>query len=76
MCVLFSGVISVHAIDAPTNILANSITENNIELSWDSVDNALGYHIYYSTSTPVDKLSAEKEEYIQETSFNISELNP
>jgi hypothetical protein len=75
-CALLSSVFSVYAIEAPMNILANNISENNIELAWDNVEDALGYHVYYSTTTPVDKLTAEKKEYIQETSFNISELNP
>lgn len=76
LCGILFSTIYTYAIEAPINIVANNITENNIELAWDSVENALGYHIYYSTSTPVDKLTAEKQEYIQETTFNISELSP
>ena len=74
-CVMFTSYMSVFAIDTPMNITANNITETSIDLSWDTVEDALGYNVYYSETTPVDKLTAENREYLSENSINISELN-
>jgi len=67
--------ISAFAIDSPLNIVADDITENSLRLSWDSVDDALGYQIYFSNSSPVEKSTAEKTDYIDGLEHVIDNLS-
>ncbi|HAN10020.1 MAG TPA: chitinase [Clostridiales bacterium] len=38
---------------APTNLIAGSITKDEIDLQWDSVVNATGYRVYGATSSDI-----------------------
>jgi hypothetical protein len=62
--VLLLSISSVFAIDAPINLQASNISETSLTLSWDIVDTAFGYHIYYSDIQGVEILSAQKMEYV------------
>jgi hypothetical protein len=62
--VLFLSISSTFAIEAPVNLEASDINETSLTLSWDIVDSAFGYHIYYSETQGVEILSAQKKEYV------------
>ena len=72
--VLFVSITSVFAIDAPVNIQAENIDETSITLSWNIVDTAFGYHIYYSDVQDVEILTAQKKEYVTDVKNEITQI--
>lgn len=66
---------SVFAINSPINIVASNISESSWLLSWDASEDALGYNIYYSTTSPIELLTAEKKEYINNSEVMLDNLS-
>ncbi len=62
------------AIDAPTNIVSTSVTQNSLSLTWDTVDWALYYNVYYSDTKGIDILTAETISYESENSIEVTDL--
>lgn len=74
---LFVAVLAVSntfAIDAPTNVVSTSSTQNSLTLNWDTVEWALYYNVYYSDTKGIDILTAETISYEPENSIEITDL--
>ncbi len=74
--IFLHSAISAFALNTPVNINATNITSNSLSLSWDNVEDAFGYHVYFSTNPSVEILTAEKREYITEMPLVINDLLP
>ncbi len=66
---------SAFAINAPINILVSNITDTSWLISWDEPEDALGYDIYYSTTSPIELLTAEKREYVNGLEVTLDNLS-
>lgn len=74
---LFVAILAVSpafAIDAPTNVVSTNATQNSLTLSWDAVEGALYYNIYYSENKGIDILTAQSLNYESENTIEIADL--
>lgn len=74
---LFVAILAVSntfAINAPTNVVSTSATQNSLSLTWDTVEWALYYNVYYSDTKGIDILTAETISYESENSIEITDL--
>lgn len=68
---------SVFALEAPENLSSTYIDDTKAVLNWDSVENSIGYYIYYGTSTGVDGgYETEWVDLITETNYELNTLSP
>jgi len=69
---LWVSFLNTFAIDAPMNLKIDSISDNTVNLSWDSVDNAYMYYVsYWKTSWwPYDS----QTDFIDTTNISIDSL--
>lgn len=65
---------SVFAIDAPINVVSTNTTSDSISLSWDVVDWALYYNVYYGEEPGIDILTANSLSYEPENSIELTDL--
>lgn len=75
---LFVAILAISpafAIDAPTNVVSTSATQDSLTLSWDAVEWALYYNIYYGENKGIDILTAESLNYESENTIEISGLS-
>ncbi len=73
----FLFVSTTYAIDAPTNLKVVNSTETQIDLSWDQVDGAEAYFMYYSLTEPSDTgYDLQWPDFINGTTVSITELKP
>lgn len=70
------AVSSAFAIEAPTNVVSTSATQDSLSLSWDPVEWALYYNIYYGENKGIDILTAQSLNYESESTIEITGLNP
>ena len=61
--IFLSTTFATFALEAPVNISANEITNTSMSISWDSVQDAAGYHVYFSEDPSVEILTAQKREF-------------
>lgn len=68
---------TAYAIDAPTNLKVVNSTETQIDLSWDQVDGAEAYFMYYSLTEPTDTgYDLQWPDFISGTTVSITDLKP
>ncbi len=75
---LFLGFMQISsASDAPVNLYLESRSDSQIEVSWDPVEGALGYYIYYGQSSWQDGLyDVEGIELIETAEYTLWDLQP
>ena len=73
--ILFSFVLESFAIDAPTNLKADSSNNSSVNLSWSTVDEALFYYVYYSKQSWLEIGYDLYTDVIESNSTVISDLD-
>lgn len=68
--------LGVFALEIPTNISTSNITETSVSISWDELENAAGYHLYFSDTPSVEILTAEKREFTTNIPLILEDLDP
>lgn len=70
------SITSVFAIEAPTSLVITENSESSVLVSWDAVDGASGYDVYYSTVSPIDidDPATQKRLFIPESSVLVDGL--
>jgi hypothetical protein len=68
-----STVAGVFAIEAPASLSINQDTDTSVIVSWEAIEEASGYELYYSTVSPVDVNDGltQKRLFIPETSITV-----
>lgn len=61
-------------LESPVNIRELNSWTWSMKITWDSIETALGYHLYYSTNPNIDISTANKLEYIPEIFVDINNL--
>ncbi len=59
------------AIDAPVNFKLDSKTENSVSLSWDNVDSAYAYYVYFKKQSDAKMVSTD---LVETNSLEVSSL--
>jgi len=72
----FAFTFSSFALNAPLNLKIDTADFNSVTLSWDKVDGALMYDVYYWTSSSADKTYDNQTDLIENTSTRIENLTP
>ena len=67
----YSNKVSATPLSAPANLTVKTIGDNQVDLSWDKVENSQAYKLYYSDT---DDLSKNSKDDIQATSTSITKL--
>lgn len=70
----FILVIQSFAVEGPTNLKLDSSNENSVNISWDTVENAFMYYVYYDKKSWLDSWYDMQTEFIEANNIEISEL--
>lgn len=74
LILLFALTIESFAIDSPVNLNIDSTTNNSVNLSWDSNEEAFMYYVYYSKKSGADTWYDMQTDFIEYNSLEISDL--
>lgn len=74
--IFLSSAFAAFALETPTNISATDVTDTSISLWWDEVQEAAGYHVYFSENPSVEILTAQKREFNTVIPLVLTDLNP
>ncbi len=65
------------ALSWPSNLSLEKATDTSLKITWDEVDDSLGYYIYYSEESSTDwTYENEWTDLIDDTSYKIEWLTP
>jgi LPXTG-motif cell wall-anchored protein len=70
----FALIIQSFAIDAPTSVAVDNTNDTSVVVTWDSVENAIMYYVYYSKQSWVDSDYENSTDLVDWTSIEINEL--
>lgn len=70
----FALIIQSFAIDAPSNAAVESINETSVVVTWEPVENAIMYYVYYSKTSWIDGDYENSTDLVDWTSVEIKEL--
>jgi len=70
----FSFLYQWFAIEAPTGVVVENKTSTSISLSWDAIEEALGYMIYYWTESWIENGYNKPSEAVDTNSFVLENL--
>lgn len=70
------SITSVFAIEAPTSLVITENSQSSVSISWNDVEGASGYDVYYSTVSPIniDDPATQKRLFIPESSVLVDGL--
>jgi len=70
----FSIVFQSFAIDSPNNLKLDSVNDNSINVSWDSVSEAIMYYVYFSENSWIENGYTNQTDLIEATSAEVPNL--
>jgi hypothetical protein len=71
----FWFIFDTFALNAPSNLKMVSSTDNSVKLSWDKVDKAFMYSVYYSKVPWTEKTYDNQTDYLEESTVEIKNLD-